>query len=198
MVACGGDKDNTDNKAEDTSTPATSTDENVVIETDKDKTSNEITSSEDISMNGESKLSVVEVVNRAKEDYKDYKLESISYDKDDGEYYNVELFMDNNEVSLYINPLTGEIIKKEEEIDGDTKTGLDEKYLDNVEEYLDQALEDADVYGKVHYIDEWKLGMEDGRPLLEAEIFEKESRKEAYTYKIDPENGKVLEKETDE
>lgn len=198
LVACAGDNDTTDNTSDDTSMPV-STDESIeVVPYEDESTSDETTSNEVMDMDEESKLSPMEVVDKAKEGYEDYELESISYDMDDGEYYEVTLFMDNNEVSMHVDPMTGEIIKKEEEMDDDTKTALDEKYLDNIQEHLDKAIEDADADGNMHYIDEWSLEMEDGRALLETEVFEKESKKEAYTYKIDPEDGKVLEKEIED
>lgn len=185
LVGCGGDKANNKNTNENTNPPSTS--ENM-----------EGSTSGDNENKSEKTLTAKEAVAKAKEEYKDYELESISYEKDEGDNYKVDLFKDTNEVSLYIDKNSIGISKEEEKTDDDTKTALDEKYLDNLEDYLNKALEDANKDKKDHYIGEWSLEKDDSRSKLDVEIYEKDSNKEAYSYKIDPENGEILEKEAED
>ncbi|MDD7463705.1 MAG: PepSY domain-containing protein [Anaerococcus sp.] len=211
LVACGGDKD--DNKAETTETPAATSTETMDDQDDMDDKDDMDDASDDQddmddkddmdnastdeNVQSEAKLTAKETVDKAKAEYEGYELEGISYEADDGEYYKVKLFKDNQEVEVYVDNKTGEIIKKEEETDNDNRKALDEKYVEKLEDQLDLALEDAGK-DKNYVVDEWSLEMDDGRALLEVNIYDQDNRKDAYDYKIDPESGDILEKEVED
>lgn len=197
LVACGGDKNNTENSTKENTTNPVSTSETM----DKDDSKEEIqapASTSEMDTKYEEKLSVKEIVENAKKDYSDYQLEEVSFDADEENLYEVTLFKDNMEVSLDLDIFTGEVKQKDEDDEDDNMVVLDEKYLDNLDKYLEDILADADGDGEEHYFKEWDLKTEDGSPILKAEVALRAGRKDAYSYKVDPSDGKIIEKEIED
>jgi uncharacterized membrane protein YkoI len=197
LVACGGDKSNTENSTKENTTNPVSTSE--TMDKDDSKEENQApASTSEMDTKYEEKLSVKEIVQNAKKDYPDYQLEEVSFDADEENLYEVTLFKDNMEVSLDLDIFTGEVKQKEEDDEDDNMVVLDEKYLDNLDKYLEDILADADGDGEEHYFKEWDLKTEDGSPILKAEVALRAGRKDAYSYKVDPSDGKIIEKEIED
>lgn len=197
LVACGGDKNNTENSTKENTTNPVSTSE--TMDKDDSKEENQApASTSEMDTKYEEKLSVKEIVENAKKDYPDYQLEEVSFDADEENLYEVTLFKDNMEVSLDLDIFTGEVKQKEEDEEDDNMVVLDEKYLDNLDKYLEDILADADGDGEEHYFKEWDLKTEDGSPILKAEVALRAGRKDAYSYKVDPSDGKIIEKEIED
>lgn len=189
FMACGKkDVEQTDqNSTKNTEINMSFEDPKTMVSTDDNKsTTNENTK----------EISPMEAFKKAKEEFSDYQLESMSYDiKNNQNLYKVNLFKDNNEVSVYVDSLTAEVTNKKEEMDNDQKQALDEKYLENIPKYLEDVLNDVNKDGKTYLVKDWSIDTDDGRSLLDVEIYEKHMNKKVFTYKINPEDGKVLEKE---
>lgn len=197
LVACGGDKNNTENSTKENTTNPVSTSE--TMDKDDSKEENQApASTSEMDTKYEEKLSVKEIVENAKKDYPDYQLEEVSFDADEENLYEVTLFKDNMEVSLDLDIFTGEVKQKDEDDEDDNMVVLDEKYLDNLDKYLEDILADADGDGEEHYFKEWDLKTEDGSPILKAEVALRAGRKDAYSYKVDPSDGKIIEKEIED
>lgn len=197
LVACGGDKNNTENSTKENTTNPVSTSETMDKDDSKEENQAQASTSE-MDTKYEEKLSVKEIVENAKKDYPDYQLEEVSFDADEENLYEVTLFKDNMEVSLDLDIFTGEVKQKDEDDEDDNMVVLDEKYLDNLDKYLEDILADADGDGEEHYFKEWDLKTEDGSPILKAEVALRAGRKDAYSYKVDPSDGKIIEKEIED
>lgn len=202
LAGCGGDEAPANDDDMNNDTDVVMSEEDDQVETSDDSDDIDDTSVEEETQTEDEDLAIEnakDAVDTAKEEYTDYDLKSVSYEEENGDYlYKVELFKENEEVEVAIDPIDGQVVKKEEDTDDDgDDMALDEAYLDQVETYLADALDDANQDGS-YYIDEWKLEIDDGRPVLEAEIYYEETNQEAYSYKIDPENGEILEKEKED
>ena len=125
--------------------------------------------------------------------YPDLTITKLELDKYFGSYvYKLEGYKDNEETEIKIDPINGDVIDTDTEVDDDL-----DKYGDitiaNVEKIqvlLDKALVDA---GPGSIVDEWTLEWDNGILKFEVDIDLPDSRDIDYTYNI--ETGELIEKD---
>lgn len=147
---------------------------------------------ENTSLYEEIKISPMDAFDIYVEKYPNTKVDKLELDKDYGYYiYEIEGFDKDYEYEIKINPVTGEIIKEEKEMDRDLDQDgdLNMEDVEKVQGIVDRALKDA---GEEAELKEWTLEADEGRIVVEVEI-EKSSFKDIeYLYDID---GELLEKD---
>ena len=125
-------------------------------------------------------------------EYPDAKISKVQLDKDLGDFvYKVEGFMENNEYELEIDPMTAEILKKEEDTDDDQdEIEISREQVEKVNDLVDNSLTDA---GEDAELEEWTLDEEDGQIKLEVEVKVDGLTDTEYSYLID--SGELIEKD---
>lgn len=145
---------------------------------------------ENASLYEEIKISPMDAFDIYIEKYPATKVKKVQLDKDFGYYvYKVEGFDKDYEYEIKINPVTGEIIRDEKEMDTDQDVEIAKDQLKKVTGIVDLALEDA---GDGAIIEEWTLEVEDGKVVIEVEIERPGLDDIEYLYDLD---GNLLKKD---
>lgn len=175
LTACGNDE--TEDESQDTTAP---------VEDQVDQEDNEVDTYTNLTMQA------VDAFDTFMDEYPDAKVSKIQLDKDMGDFlYKIEGFMENKEYELEIDPMTGDILKKEEDSDDDQdEIAISREQVKKVNDLLDNSLTDA---GENAELEEWTLDEDDGVIQLELEIKQGELDDIEYTYNID--SGDLIEKD---
>ena len=125
--------------------------------------------------------------------YPEMQVTEIELDKYFGSYvYKIKGYKDNEKIKVKLNPINGDIIDTDSEIEDDLKRDkeITSANVEKIQALLDKALLDA---GAGASVDEWSLEWEDEILELEVEIDLMDSRDIDYTYNI--ESGELIKKD---
>ncbi len=138
-------------------------------------------------------LTPIEAFDIYREEYPDRLVTKIELDKYFGSYvYKIEGYKDDEETEVKIEPVNGDIIDTDIELDMDldSQEEITIANVEKIQEFLDKSLLDA---GAGTMVDEWTLEWDDGILELEIDIDLPEGGDIDYTYNI--ETGELIEKD---
>lgn len=138
-------------------------------------------------------LTPIEAFDIYREEYPDRLVTKIELDKYFGSYvYKIEGYKDDEETEVKIEPVNGDIIDTDIELDMDldSQEEITIANVEKIQEFLDKSLLDA---GAGTMVDEWTLEWVDGILELEIDIDLPEGGDIDYTYNI--ETGELIEKD---
>ena len=127
------------------------------------------------------------------ESYPDMQVTEIELDKYFGSYvYKIKGYKENEEIKIKLNPVNGDIIDTDTEIemDSDKDGEITKVDVEKIQSLVDKSLVDA---GTGSMVDEWTLQWDDGVLEFEIEIDLVDSKDIEYTYNVL--TGELIEKD---
>lgn len=138
-------------------------------------------------------LTPMEAYDLYSESYPDMQVTEIELDKYFGSYvYKIKGYKENEEIKIKLNPVNGDIIDTDTEIemDSDKDGEITKVDVEKIQSLVDKSLVDA---GTGSMVDEWTLQWDDGVLEFEIEIDLVDSKDIEYTYNVL--TGELIEKD---
>ena len=179
LIACQSDnEDQTDPGNEDDDTDIVENDDTESDEDDADKTDYD-----------QIEVSVEDAFDQYKDEHPDAKVNEIELELEDDTYeYKLEGYDGNTQYEMTIDAFSGEVLADEKESENDEEGEIEKADLDKIDEYVNEALEDA---GDDYWVKEWELKIKSDYVKFDVELKNDDGDKNKYKY--DYESGELLD-----